>query len=215
VSFLTAKPFLPDTCSLPDLRKAAKRCEGCDLYLAATQTVFGEGEPGSALMLVGEQPGDQEDRAGHVFVGPAGRVLDQALQWASIDRSAVYLTNAVKHFKHQERGKRRLHKRPTAAEADACYPWLESEIDAVQPRVVVCLGAVAVRSVLGTTVPLHRLRGRLHPLGERVAVATFHPSAVLRAPDATARELVMGQLVEDLQVAARAADGDRIPTAER
>lgn len=189
---------------LEQVRAAAAGCQACDLWKLGTQTVFGEGAVDAALMLVGEQPGDKEDLAGRPFVGPAGRVLDDALEQAGIDRSTVYLTNAVKHFKWEARGKRRLHKRPDAAEISACRPWLEREIELVRPRVVVCMGATAAQSLLGRNFRVTRQRGQLFPQPEgHVLTATVHPSSILRAPDPSTREAEMAAFVEDLRLAGR------------
>lgn len=194
-----ARSFVPETGSLEQLRRAAQKCEGCELYRAATQAVLGEGPNAARIMLVGEQPGDREDLAGRPFVGPAGALLDRALTDAGIERSDVYVTNAVKHFKFEERGKRRIHKKPSATEVAACKPWLEAELAIVQPRLIVCLGATAARSVIG---PHHRLleeRGRFFPYSSADAVtATVHPSAILRAPDAAQRQLDYNAFVRDL-----------------
>jgi len=180
-------------------------CRGCHLWERATQTVFGEGHPGLEVMLVGEQPGDQEDRHGHPFVGPAGRILNFALEKAGIDRSQVYVTNAVKHFKFEPRGKRRIHKKPNMQEIRACRPWLEAEIDVVQPKVIVCLGATAAQSLLGSQFRLTESRGRLlpSPFGQAV-LATVHPSSLLRAPDETTRRIGLEMFVHDLVVAREA-----------
>jgi uracil-DNA glycosylase family protein len=197
-----AARFLPDQLDLAALRRAAAGCEGCDLYRNATQTVFGEGPPEARFMLVGEQPGDQEDRKGAPFVGPAGRILDQGLEEAGIEREDVYVTNAVKHFSFTLRGKRRIHQKPTAAEIDACHPWLDAELAAVHPKVVVVLGATAARALLGREFRVSRQRGEAVPLGEALAVATIHPSAVLRAPD---RDEAYAGFLADLKVAAQTA----------
>ncbi|TYB52769.1 UdgX family uracil-DNA binding protein [Nonomuraea sp. PA05] len=197
-----AAEFLPDRLDLDSLRTAAACCEGCDLYRNATRTVFGEGPRQARFMLVGEQPGDQEDRQGHPFVGPAGRILDKGLQEAGIQRDDVYLTNAVKHFSFTPRGKRRIHQKPTASEIDACRPWLDAELAAVRPEVVVVLGATAARSLLGRSFKVTRHRGEAVPLGDALAVATIHPSAVLRAPD---RDAAYAGFLADLQAAARVA----------
>src|SRR4051812_8226082 len=202
----SAAPFVPATHELDKLRDAAQSCVGCPLHADTTQTVFGEGGPDSALVLVGEQPGDQEDRQGHPFVGPAGAVLWRCVDAAGIDRSTLYVTNAVKHFKHERQGTRRLHKKPSTVEVTACHPWLAAELDAVHSRVVVALGATAARAVLGRTVAVNSSRGRAFPLGERTAFVTFHPSAVLRASDDADR--IRAALVEDLARAAAAVPRD-------
>jgi uracil-DNA glycosylase len=201
----SAADFLPDRKTLRTLAAAAKHCEGCDLYKRATQTVFGEGSKTARIIFVGEQPGDQEDLQGHPFVGPAGRVLDEALLEAGIDRSDVYVTNAVKHFHWEPRGERRLHKKPPARAMAACKPWLEAEVEVLQPEVIVCLGATAAQSVIGREAKLTRDRGKIlpSPLCEQT-VMTWHPSAVLRAPDATARAKMRAELVHDLKAVARA-----------
>ncbi|MET9341470.1 UdgX family uracil-DNA binding protein [Nonomuraea sp. NPDC003804] len=195
-----AARFLPERRSLPELREAAAHCQGCDLYRNATQTVFGEGPTDARFMLVGEQPGDQEDHKGAPFVGPAGRVLDRALEEAGIAREEVYLTNAVKHFSFTLRGKRRIHQKPTVAEIEACRPWLSSELALVEPEMIVVLGATAARALLGADFRVSRQRGEVLELGEALAVATIHPSAVLRAPD---REEAYKGLVSDLTLARR------------
>jgi uracil-DNA glycosylase len=200
----SAADFIPAKPTLAKLREAAASCRGCDLWVNATQTVFGEGPKSAEVMLVGEQPGDQEDRAGHPFVGPAGKLLDTSLLQAGIDRARVYVTNSVKHFKFVqiERG-RRLHKKPTAAEVRACNPWLQEEIRLVEPRVIVALGATAAQALLGKQFRVTRDRGKPIPsdLAE-VIVATVHPSAILRAPD-DARDEARREFIADLrQVAA-------------
>ncbi|MFG1824822.1 UdgX family uracil-DNA binding protein [Microbispora bryophytorum] len=195
-----AQRFLPKEISLPALREAARHCEGCDLHRAATQTVFGEGVPDARFMLVGEQPGDQEDREGAPFVGPAGRMLDKALEEAGIEREAVYVTNAVKHFKYEPRGKRRIHQKPTVGEIDACRPWLDAEMRLVDPEVTVVLGATAARALLGPDFRVTRHRGQPVPRREGAYyVATIHPSAILRAPD---RDEAYSGFLADLTVAA-------------
>jgi uracil-DNA glycosylase len=209
----SAADFLPRTRSLTALRRAARGCRGCPLWEDATQTVFGEGRSRAELMLVGEQPGDQEDRRGLPFVGPAGRLLDKALGEAGIDRGAVYLTNAVKHFKWRPRGKRRLHQTPRAGEIEACKPWLEAELEAVAPSAVVALGATAAKALFGTSVRVTRDRGRLleTPLAPLGAV-TVHPSAILRVRDSDERDDAFAGLVEDLRAASAAirdGAGDR------
>lgn len=178
-----AAPFLPDRLTLPELRRAAAHCQGCDLYRNASQTVFGEGPAGARFLIVGEQPGDQEDRKGAPFVGPAGRILDRGLEEAGISREEVYLTNAVKHFSFTLKGKRRIHQKPTAAEIEACGPWLTAELALVKPKMIVVLGATAARALLGPSFKVTQRRGEVLELGEALAVATIHPSAVLRAPD--------------------------------
>ena len=200
----SAAPFVPDTTSVKKLSAAAHECTGCDLYKNATQVVFGAGPNKARVMFVGEQPGDQEDRQGAPFVGPAGAMLDKALEDAGIPRDEVYVTNAVKHFSWEPRGKRRIHKKPRASEIKACRPWLEAELRAVKPAVLVCLGATAAQSVLGSQFKLMQGRGQVHTsaLAERV-VATIHPSAVLRAPDAEGRRAAYEMLVSDLRVVAK------------
>jgi uracil-DNA glycosylase len=189
--------------SLDELRREAAGCRNCDLYARATQTVFGEGAAGAGLMLVGEQPGDKEDVAGHPFVGPAGRILDRGLDEAAIDRSAVYVTNVVKHFKWTPRGKRRLHQRPNAEEIAACRPWLDAEIDEVRPRLVVCLGATAAQALLGRSFRVTKQRGQLVDWDlEPSIMATVHPSSILRAQDPDAQEAEFAGFVADLKVAA-------------
>jgi uracil-DNA glycosylase len=196
----SALEFLPERRALDALREAAASCQGCDLYQNATQTVFGEGEPVAAVVLVGEQPGDQEDKQGRPFVGPAGRMLEKALEEAGMPRREVYITNAVKHFKWEPRGKRRLHKRPLDQEVNACNPWLAAELEAIRPEVVVCLGATAARALYGKTVRLKDVRGRFAAtlLAEQVLV-TAHPSALLRYPDPAQREAEYARFVEDLR----------------
>jgi DNA polymerase len=201
----TAAPFVPNSTSVRTLKAAAHECRGCDLYKTATQVVFGTGPRGAHVMFVGEQPGDQEDREGQPFVGPAGALLDKALADAGIARDDVYLTNAVKHFKWEPRGKRRIHKKPRISEMKACRPWLEAEIKAVKPAVLVCLGATAAQTVLGSQFKLMAQRGQIltSQLAQRV-IATIHPSAVLRAPDAEGRRAAYEMLVTDLKVVANA-----------
>lgn len=200
---MSAKDFLPRSRTIAGLAKAAQGCQGCPLYAAATQTVFGEGPARAALMLVGEVPGDQEDRQGRPFVGPAGRLIDEVLQHAGIDRKGVYVTNAVKHFKYAMRGKRRLHKKPSSRETTACRPWLEAEIEALQPRVIVCLGAIAAQALLGRDFRLTRELGKFHKTqGAPWTIATYHPSAVLRAPDEQSRSRLRAELFSALRRAA-------------
>ncbi len=193
----SAKPFVPATGSLAE---AAHHCQGCELYRPATQTVFGEGPLDAKIVLVGEQPGDQEDLAGKPFVGPAGQLLDQALQDAGIDRQAVYVTNAVKHFRFEPRGKVRLHKRPSGGHISACRPWLEAELSRIQPETIVCLGATAAQSLLGRDVRVLRERGKWFdtPWAKRLLV-TIHPSALLRLPDPAAYEGEYARFVQDLR----------------
>jgi uracil-DNA glycosylase family protein len=181
---VTAALYVPATRTLGSLREAAAGCRGCDLWRTATQTVFGERTSDAEVMMVGEQPGDQEDLQGRPFVGPAGNILDQALEEAGIDRGDVYLTNAVKHFKWRPSGKRRLHQKPNWTEMTACRPWLEAELEAVEPRVLVLLGATAAQTLLGRQFRVTKQRGELidSPLAEFVT-ATIHPSAILRADD--------------------------------
>jgi uracil-DNA glycosylase len=188
--------------TLSGLRRAVQQCRGCDLWCNATQAVFGEGPVDAQVMLVGEQPGDREDVEGHPFVGPAGRVLDDALEAAGIDRAQVYMTNAVKHFKWKARGKRRIHDKPNAGEVAACRPWLDAEIAAVAPRVLVPLGATAAQALLGRAFKVTQNRGRpIEGTGlAEFVVATVHPSSVLRAPDDEARQLGRRQLAGDLAV---------------
>jgi uracil-DNA glycosylase len=183
----------------------AAGCTRCDLYRDATQTVFGEGPAPAPLMLVGEQPGDHEDRAGEPFVGPAGRILDEALAAAGIDRARTYVTNAVKHFKWEGRGKRRIHQRPNATEVTACKAWLDEELARVDPEVVVALGAVAVRSVFGRPLAVGGLRGQVHELDGRLVVVTVHPASIVRIRDAEERRAGLDGLAADLKTAAGAA----------
>jgi DNA polymerase len=197
--------LLPDRPTLATVREAAASCRACDLWRRGTQTVFGEGGRRAEVMFVGEQPGDQEDLAGRPFVGPAGRVLDQALEEAGIDRRQVYVTNVVKHFKWEPRGKRRIHAKPNATEIAACRPWLEVEIALVKPRAVVCLGATAAQALLGKAFRVTRERGRLLPSSlAPVVMATVHPSSILRAPDDETRREERRKLTDDLRNLARA-----------
>jgi uracil-DNA glycosylase family protein len=205
-----AHDLIPERPGLDGLRAAAAGCTACDLYRDATQTVFGEGASGAEVMLVGEQPGDGEDRAGRPFVGPAGRLLDKALEEAGIDRRLAYVTNVVKHFKFERRGKVRLHKKPNAEQVHACFPWLEAELAVVRPRVLVLLGATAAQALLGSSFRVSRQRGELleSELAPRV-LATVHPSSILRAPDDQARALAYKGFVADLAVVA-----EELTTAE-
>ena len=204
--FPTAAPFLPAKRTIPNLRSAAADCRGCDLWKRATQTVFGEGAEHASVMLVGEQPGDKEDLAGHPFVGPAGRILDEALTVVGIDKSDVYITNAVKHFSWapDQRGKRRIHKKPRYSEIQACRPWLEAEISATHPRIIICLGATAAQALLGKEFSVMRQRGKFvpSPLAPRV-MATVHPSSILRAQDDESRREQKQAFIRDLALAAR------------
>jgi uracil-DNA glycosylase family protein len=199
-----ARPFLPEKHSLPALRDAAADCRGCHLWRNATQTVFGEGRKSSSVMFVGEQPGDREDREGRPFVGPAGRELDRALEVAGIARDDVYITNVVKHFKFEERGRRRIHQTPKRFEIDACSPWLEAELAEVRPEALVLLGATAGKALFGSKFRIREARGTmldsdLAPL----VTATVHPSAILRAPDDDAREAEREMFTADLVALAR------------
>jgi len=195
----TAAPLIPERPTLEKLREAAANCTACPLHETATQTVFGEGSPNAEVMFVGEQPGDQEDLQGKPFVGPAGKLFDKALEDAGIDRSQVYVTNVVKHFKWEARGKRRIHQKPNWSEIAACRPWLDAELEVIQPRVLVCLGATAAQALLGRDFRVSRQRGELveSDLAENV-IATVHPSSILRADDDT-RELEYRELVRDLE----------------
>jgi DNA polymerase len=195
---------VPDTDRLDDLREAVQSCRACELWKGTTQAVLGEGERGARLMLVGEQPGNREDIEGHPFVGPAGRILDQGLERAGIDRASVYVTNAVKHFRYKARGKRRIHQTPERAQVIACAPWLDAELRIVAPEALVCLGATAARALLGSQVRIGRDRGRrmdsdLAPL----VTLTTHPSAILRAPDDAGRAEAMDAFVADLEQVAK------------
>ena len=202
----TAAPFVPNSKSLDRLDRAVQGCTGCPLYADTTQAVFGAGRRSASIMLVGEQPGDQEDKRGQPFVGPAGRVLRECLEAAGIEPGLVYETNAVKHFKHELRGKRRIHKKPNTAEIEACHPWLDAEVRSVDPSVIVALGATAARSVLGRPLPIGASRNTTFEVGETPALVTYHPSAVLRADEDAAR--IRTALVEDLIHARRLAGPD-------
>lgn len=199
----SAEPFLPEQRSLETLRGAVQECQGCDLYQNATQAVFGEGPKDATLILVGEQPGDEEDKLGHPFIGPAGRLLDKVLEEVGIPRDDVYVTNAVKHFKWEPRGKRRMHSKPRAGEVRACKPWLEAELTVVDPQILVLLGATAAQSLLGTKFRVTQHRGE--PLSTPHAAVTFvtvHPSSVLRAPTSEARQEAREALLADFGVIA-------------
>ncbi len=207
---MSAEPFLPSRLTLPSLRAAAAGCRGCHLYEVGTQTVFGAGPASADVMLVGEQPGDQEDVAGEPFVGPAGRLLDRALEAAGISRSDVYVTNAVKHFKWtpSPNGKRRIHQKPDTREVGACKPWLEAEIAVVKPRLVVALGATAAQTLLGKSFKVTQHRGEVFDLPPAARItATIHPSAILRSPGEENRAVEFDRLVADLAVVARELSG--------
>jgi DNA polymerase len=211
--FDSAGPLVPEQASLPKLREAAADCKACDLWKSGTQTVFGEGTRNAEIVFVGEQPGDKEDLAGRPFVGPAGRVLDEALEAAGIERRLAYVTNAVKHFKWQARGKRRIHQKPNAAELAACRPWLEAELAVVKPKVLVPLGATAAQALLGRSFRVTRERGV--PLeGTGLAdhvVATVHPSSILRQETEEERREAMAGLVADLGIVGKLLDGSTGP----
>jgi len=204
----TAAPLVPPRPSLPALRKAAASCKACDLWKRGTQTVFGEGARKAQVMLVGEQPGNDEDLAGHPFVGPAGKLLDRALEEAGIDRGQAYVTNVVKHFKWEPRGKRRIHAKPDVVEITACLPWLQAEIDVVKPRALVCLGSTAAQALIGRTFKVTQQRGEFvpSPLAPLVT-ATVHPSSILRAPDDETRRAERARFVADLKKVAKALAG--------
>jgi uracil-DNA glycosylase family protein len=196
----TAAPVVREGASLAELRKTAEGCRACDLWKTGTQTVFGEGSEDAGAMFVGEQPGDQEDQVGRPFVGPAGKLFDQALEKAGIDRSLTYVTNVVKHFKWQARGKRRIHQKPNWREISACRPWLDAELAVVQPRVLVCLGATAAQALLGRDFRVTKRRGE--PIESELApvvIATVHPSSILRADD---RDAELAAFVHDLKTVA-------------
>ena len=199
----SATPILPSNPTLRKVKLAAAGCTGCDLYKRATQTVFGEGRADADVMFVGEQPGDAEDVAGKPFVGPAGRVLDRALEEAGIDRSRAYVTNVVKHFKWEPRGKRRIHSKPRISEIRACRPWLDAEITLIKPRAIVCLGATAAQALLGSTFKVSTERGKLvdSPLAP-IVLATVHPSSILRAQTDEERRRAMKEFVDDLRTLA-------------
>jgi uracil-DNA glycosylase family protein len=201
---LSARAFLPASLSLASLREAARDCRGCPLYQNATQTVFGQGGRSARAILVGEQPGHEEDLQGQPFVGPAGRLLDEALAAAGVDRATAYVTNVVKHFKWVPHGKRRLHQKPSAAEIGACLPWLEKEIELIEPHVLVCLGATAAQALFGPRFRVTAQRGQVlsTPLA-RHAVATVHPSSILRQATPEEREREMERFIVDLKVVAR------------
>ena len=199
----------PDTSSLTEVLAASRECTACHLYKRATQTVFGEGPRGAPIMLVGEQPGDYEDVAGKPFVGPAGKIMDRALEESGIDRNQVYVTNAVKHFKWKPRGKRRIHQKPNSREIAACRPWLEAELRLVKPKLLVCLGATAAHAIFGPSFRVTRERGKVlsSKLAPRV-LATVHPSSLLRQPDEESRQREYKRFVADLRAAVKAAGED-------
>lgn len=196
----SAAPFVPERKSLRSMRRAAANCKGCDLFRGATQTVFGEGSARAELLILGEMPGDQEDLAGRPFVGPAGELLQRALDQAGVPRGAAYISNVVKHFKFKPRGKRRIHQKPNALEIQACSPWLEAELAIVKPQVILCLGATAAQALLGKSYRLTKNRGRFvsHESGAEV-LATLHPAALLRMPGKAAREHAFDELVAELK----------------
>ncbi len=201
----TAAPLVPLNPTLPKLIEAARSCKACDLWKGGTQTVFGEGGCHARVMFIGEQPGDKEDLLGKPFVGPAGKLLDKCLEAAGVNRKEVYVTNAVKHFKWEPRGKRRIHKKPNAIEITACRPWLDAEIAVVQPQVIVCLGATAAQALLGRDFRVSERRGQFvsSPLAPYV-MATVHPSSMLRAPDDETRHREIERFTDDLRLIARA-----------
>jgi DNA polymerase len=203
----TAAPLIPPEPTIPKLREAAMTCRACELWKRGTQTVFGEGRSQARVMLVGEQPGDQEDIQGRPFVGPAGKILDKALEEAGINRDEVYVTNAVKHFKWEPRGKRRIHKKPNSMEITACKPWIEAEIDVIKPDVIVCLGATAAQALLGREFRVSTQRGTWvsSPLAAFV-MATVHPSSLLRAPDEVTRRLETKRFIQDLKLVREALE---------
>ncbi len=207
----TAAPWVPQHPTLPALIAASRHCEGCDLFRHATQTVFGEGPAHAPVLFIGEQPGDQEDQQGKPFVGPAGRMLNQALRDAGVDREQVYVTNAVKHFKFIERGKRRIHGKPNTIEITACRPWLEAEVQVVQPDLIVCLGATAGQALMGPAFRITKERGRVlaHPWAKSL-LATIHPSALLRMPEPERREQEYQLFVRDLHTVAELVPSVRL-----
>jgi len=198
----SAAEYLPKRMNLKALRDASEHCRGCDLYKNATQTVFGQGSRKASVILLGEVPGDEEDKQGRPFVGPSGRLLDAALDEAGLSRDAVYVTNAVKHFRFEARGQRRLHKKPTSRQIEACRPWLEAELFVVKPRLIICLGATAAQAMLGRDFRITKQRGKFVRREDAWLMATYHPSAILRAPDKADRELKRTQFVNDLHRAA-------------
>jgi DNA polymerase len=196
----SAEEFLPPRLNLKALREAAEHCRGCDLYKNATQTVFGEGPRRASMIMLGEMPGDEEDKQGHPFVGPAGRLLDDAIDEAGLARDEVYITNAVKHFRWEPRGNRRLHKKPSARQIVACKPWLHAEILVVEPAIIVCLGATAAQTMLGRDFRITKHRGKFFKNKHAAwLMATYHPSAILRAPEREDRHRMRSEFVEDLR----------------
>ena len=209
----SAADFLPPRFNLKALRAAAAHCQGCELYKNATQTVFGEGPRRAHMILLGEVPGDEEDKQGKPFVGPAGRLLEDSLDEAGIPRDEVYITNAVKHFRWEPRGKRRLHKKPTTRQIEACRPWLQAEILVIKPEVIVCLGATAAQTMLGRGFRLTKHRGEFFESEDSVwLTATYHPSAILRAPDKEARDRMRTEFIEDLHHAAQHLSATTTPS---
>jgi DNA polymerase len=212
-----AAPFVPEERTLPVLREAVQHCRGCDLYRDATQAVFGELDvetgskaPRALIMMIGEQPGDKEDKEGRPFVGPAGKLLDQSLEEAGIDRRKIYVTNTVKHFKWEPRGKLRIHKKPNMKEIHACRPWLEAEVQTLRPKLIVCLGSVAAQSLLGSKFRITQSHGEIHAAGDLPPVlATLHPAAILRAPTTEDRKLMAEAFIEDLRRAALFLDQNK------
>ena len=206
--YATAEAYLPERITLPALRAAAAGCRGCPLYKTGTQTVFGEGKRDARVMMIGEQPGEQEDKAGKPFVGPAGKILDDALAEVGIDRDEVYVTNAVKHFKWEPRGTRRIHAKPNAREIQACKPWLTAELEVIKPQMVICLGATAAQALMGKDFRITKSRGEIFSDAQYAPwlMATAHPSSILRMPSPEDREEAYRALVADLQVAAHELD---------
>jgi uracil-DNA glycosylase family protein len=211
----TAVAFLPKTLTLPALHRAAESCKGCPLYKNGTQTVFGQGRPTARIVMIGEQPGDQEDHAGKPFVGPAGKILDDALAEVGIDRDEVYVTNAVKHFKWTPKGKRRIHSKPTSREISACMPWLQAELQVIQPQMVVCLGATAAQTLMGKDFRITKSRGEIFRDTPHAPwlMATAHPSSILRAPSDDDREKAYRAFVEDLSTAAKEIGASALRTS--
>jgi uracil-DNA glycosylase len=206
----SAADFVPPSRNLKVLKAASRDCRGCDLYKNATQTVFGDGQPKARVMFVGEQPGDKEDLTGEPFVGPAGALLSRAMEEAGIDRTAAYVTNSVKHFKFEMRGKKRIHKKPAGIEIAACRPWLDSEIEAVRPEIIVCLGATAAQAFLGKDFRVTKQRGQIIATERAPQIlATVHPSSILRAPDEESRHREYASFVSDLKVVAKVIHGHR------